>query len=116
MKQIDRLTVKFNDATVGILALSPDGKLCTFQYDKAWLVSGFSISPFELPLQPGVFVAKSQPFAGNFGVFEDSLPDGYGRYLLHKSLQKQGIDVNNAMNIIKEMQRTCAGLVQYPLV
>lgn len=29
---------------------------------------------------------------------------------------KVGINVNNAMNIIKEMQRKCAGLVQYPLV
>ena len=32
------------------------------------------------------------PFAGNFGVFEDSLPDGYGRYLLHKTLSGIGID------------------------
>ena len=29
---------------------------------------------------------------GNFGIFEDSLPDGYGRYLLHKLLLKEGID------------------------
>ena len=26
------------------------------------------------------FITKPRPFYGNFGVFEDSLPDGYGRY------------------------------------
>ena len=31
-------------------------------------------------------------FYGNFGVFEDSLPDGYGRYLLHKTLLRKGIN------------------------
>ena len=83
MKKIERLTVKYHDVTVGILSLTPDSKLCAFEYDKAWLLNGFSISPLELPLRPGLFIAKPQPFYGNFGIFEDSLPDGYGRYLLH---------------------------------
>lgn len=58
-------------------------------------MEGFSISPLELPLKSGLFVAKPQPFNGNFGIFEDSLPDGYGRYLLHKTLLKEGIDDRN---------------------
>lgn len=58
-------------------------------------MEGFSISPLELPLKPGLFVAKPQPFNGNFGIFEDSLPDGYGRYLLHKTLLKEGVDDRN---------------------
>ena len=91
MKMVEQLTVKYHDQTVGILSLTPDGRLCAFEYDKAWLLDGFSISPLELPLQQGVFVAKAQPFYGNFGIFEDSLPDGYGRYLLHKALIKIGI-------------------------
>ncbi len=72
--------------------MSADGKVCTFEYDNQWLASGFSISPLELPLKPGLFIAKATPFNGNFGVFEDSLPDGYGRYLLHKALLKEGIN------------------------
>lgn len=74
------------------MSLTPDGKLCAFQYDKKWLLSGFSISPFDLPLKPDLFVAKAEPFWGNFGIFEDSLPDGYGRYLLNRMLRKQGVD------------------------
>ena len=89
---IDKLIVKYHDEVVGILSLTPDNRLCVFEYDKTWLSGGFSISPLELPLRPGLFIAKPTPFYGNFGVFEDSLPDGYGRYLLHKALLREGID------------------------
>lgn len=96
---IDRLTVKYHEEVVGILSLTPDNKLCAFEYDKAWLVNGFSISPLELPLKPGLFIAKPTPFYGNFGIFEDSLPDGYGRYLLHRALLREGIDDRNLTSI-----------------
>lgn len=92
MMKIEQLNVKYHERTVGMLSLTPDNKLCAFEYDRMWLADGFSISPLELPLRPGLFLAKPSPFFGNFGIFEDSLPDGYGRYLLHKLLQKEGID------------------------
>lgn len=92
MKRIDSLIVKYHQQTVGVLSLGIDGKCCTFEYDKQWLAVGFSISPLELPLKPGLFIAKPTPFHGNFGIFEDSLPDGYGRYLLHKALLKEGVN------------------------
>ena len=92
MMKIEQLNVKYHDRIVGMLSLTPDNKLCAFEYDRSWLADGFSISPLELPLRPGLFLAKPSPFYGNFGIFEDSLPDGYGRYLLHKLLQKEGID------------------------
>ena len=88
----DKLTVKYHDRTVGTLSLTPDDRLCAFEYDNSWLSDGFSISPLELPLKTGLFIAKHQPFHGNFGIFEDSLPDGYGRYLLHKALLREGIN------------------------
>jgi serine/threonine-protein kinase HipA len=65
---------------------------CQFEYDKDWLSNGFSISPLQLPLKAGLFSADYQPFNGNFGVFEDSLPGGYGEYLLRKVLKNSGID------------------------
>lgn len=69
-----------------------DNGLCAFEYDTSWIADGFSISPFELPLRTGIFVAKPEPFYGNFGIFEDSLPDGYGHYLLNRILHRQNID------------------------
>lgn len=92
MEKIDRLNIKFNGRKVGLLSLSPDNRQCIFEYDGQWLADGFSISSLELPLKPGIFIAKPAPFNGNFGIFEDSLPDGYGRYLLHKALLKEGIN------------------------
>ena len=92
MMKIELLNVKYHNRIVGTLSLAPDNKLCAFEYAPSWLADGFSISPLELPLRKGLFLAKPSPFFGNFGIFEDSLPDGYGRYLLHKLLQKEGID------------------------
>lgn len=92
MRKIDKLSVTFNGSPVGTLSLTSDNRLCVFEYDRQWLLDGFSISPLELPLKPGTFIAKPTPFNGNFGIFEDSLPDGYGRYLLHKTLQREGIN------------------------
>lgn len=92
MKKIDKLSVRYNNRIVGTMSLTPDNRLCVFEYDSEWLADGFSISPLELPLKPGIFIAKPTPFSGDFGIFEDSLPDGYGRYLLHKALMREGIN------------------------
>lgn len=92
MKKIDKLSVNYHGRRVGTMSLTPDNRLCAFEYDPEWLADGFSISPLELPLKPGMFIAKPTPFNGNFGIFEDSLPDGYGRYLLHKALMREGIN------------------------
>ena len=95
MKNIDKLTVKYHNDVVGIISLTPDNKRLAFEYAPRWIAEGFSISPLELPLKSGLFLAKPQPLYGNFGIFEDSLPDGYGRYLLHKALLRDGIDDRN---------------------
>ena len=99
MKKIEKLKVLFHDRPVGVLSLTPDNRLNVFEYDTSWLVEGFSISPLELPMRAGAFIAKPQPFYGNFGVFEDSLPDGYGRYLLHKALLRNGINDYNLSSL-----------------
>ena len=80
-----------NGGKVGRLALTPD-TLCAFEYDPEYLASGVSISPFHLPLKSEVFIAKRTPFNGGFGVFDDSLPDGWGNLILDRYLRSKGID------------------------
>lgn len=80
-----------SDRRVGRMALTPEG-LCGFEYDTDWTQAGFSISPFYLPLRSGLIISKRDPFDGNFGVFDDSLPDGWGNLLLDRYLQEKGID------------------------
>ncbi len=86
-----QLGVTMDGARVGTLAQTPEG-LAAFEYDKVWLTNGFSISPISLPLRSDVFVPKSDPFNGIFGVFQDSLPDGWGALLLARMLRKYGIE------------------------
>lgn len=58
MKKIESLQVKFHNKKVGTLTLTADKKCCVFEYDSQWLTKGFSISPLELPLKPGLFIAQ----------------------------------------------------------
>ena len=91
MTKIKLVEVFIGNSKVGRLAKT-DNRICAFEYDANYLTSGLSISPFELPLKNGVFLAKPTPFDGNFGVFDDSLPDGWGLLLLNRYLQKQGLN------------------------
>lgn len=91
MNDVKVVEVFMNSAKVGRIALTPDF-LCAFEYEPAWLTSGVSISPFFLPLKPQVFIAKRDPFKGGFGVFDDSLPDGWGHLLLDRYMKSKQID------------------------
>jgi serine/threonine-protein kinase HipA len=62
-----------------------------FEYDASFIASGIEISPIKLPVGPGVSVADTTIFDGLFGVFNDSLPDGWGRLLLDRTVEKHGI-------------------------
>ncbi len=85
----NKILVYYNGSLVGTIASV--NKKYAFQYDKDWLISGFSISPFSLPLKGNVFIPTDMTFNGFFGVFADSLPDSWGNLLLDRYLKKKGI-------------------------
>ena len=91
MQTIKALDVLFEGQKVGKLAIT-SSRMAAFQYDREWLVNGFSVSPISLPLTDEVFYPKNDAFEGLFGVFDDSLPDGWGRLLTDRKLVKHGID------------------------
>ncbi|MGO3807644.1 MAG: type II toxin-antitoxin system HipA family toxin, partial [Sphingobacterium sp.] len=62
-----------------------------FQYDEAFVESGIDISPLRLPLQAGLIVLPKRPFEGLAGVFNDSLPDGWGRLLFDRLLTAHAV-------------------------
>src|ERR1700723_3854753 len=63
-----------------------------FEFDADFFLSGIEISPIKLPLRPGIQIAETTIFDGLFGVFNDSLPDGWGRLLLDRMVEKHGIN------------------------
>lgn len=114
MNSISIVEVFISDRRVGRIAFTPEC-LCGFEYDADWIQSGFSISPFYLPLKSGLMLAKRDPFAGNFGVFDDSLPDGWGNLLLDRYLQEKGIDPYK-LNILERLSligSTGRGALEY---
>ena len=108
------LKVFYNDKLVGTLAKTPD-RLVAFEYNSEWLATGFSISPFSLPLQKKVFLPKFEPFEGLFGVFNDSLPDGWGRLLVDRLLLKNKINPNEIDNLnrLAVVQESGMGALTY---
>ena len=90
MRSAKALEVSAFGRKVGTLANDERGVL--FQYAPEWLSSGFAISPLSLPLERRVFEPRSRAFEGLFGVFADSLPDGWGRLLLDRLLRRMGED------------------------
>ena len=86
-----KLNVIYHNNKVGTLIYK--NQLASFQYDKEWINNGFSISPISLPLSTKIYTPSFQPFDGLFGIFNDSLPDGWGTLLLDRMLNK--LKINN---------------------
>lgn len=80
-----------NSFEVGELVLS-DQRIY-FRYNADYLKTGLNLSPIKLPFSGDILSADKQPFDGLFGVFNDSLPDAWGRLLLDRSLSAKGIDI-----------------------
>ena len=91
INDIKKLTVKYNNKIVGYLVELENSSIA-FQYDNEWLIDGFSISPFSLPLKNDIFISQKSTFNGLHGVFQDSLPDGWGELLFRRMAMQKGIN------------------------
>ncbi len=63
-----------------------------FEYSAPWLrdSNAFSLDPASLPLQPGIGRFRSEQFDPPLGIFDDALPDDWGRQLLARALTQEG--------------------------
>lgn len=75
--------------SVGRLAIR--NGIIYFQYDEGFLQNNLEISPIKLPLKRGLIEFPINHFEGLAGVFNDSLPDGWGRLLFDRMLRSEGI-------------------------
>lgn len=64
-----------------------------FEYSPEFISLGINLSPFMLPLRSQIFEDVKKTFDGLFGLFNDSLPDGWGCLLLDRQLQKKGLSL-----------------------
>lgn len=64
-----------------------------FEYSPDFIQKDINLSPFMLPLKSQIFEDSKKTFYGLFGLFNDSLPDGWGCLLLDRALQKKGLSL-----------------------
>ncbi len=95
-RQVGALRVEIEVAgearLLGRLAWRRDERKSYFEFDRGFLDNPLPMSPFLLKARPGVIAAEPATFEGLHGLFNDSLPDGWGRRLLDRSLQRRGLD------------------------
>ncbi|MEP7009486.1 MAG: type II toxin-antitoxin system HipA family toxin [Acidobacteriota bacterium] len=68
----------------------PAGRQPVFEYDSAFLADPLWLSPFKLPPQAGLIEHRDHDFGPIFGLFDDSLPDGWGLLLMDRFFRQQG--------------------------
>lgn len=95
MEQIKKIfvSIQFDAAEIEVGELVRDDKWIYFKYYPEFLKKGLEISPFKLKLNTDIHRANELPFEGLFGVFADSLPDGWGKLLLDRALAARGISI-----------------------
>jgi serine/threonine-protein kinase HipA len=81
---------------------SPDDSICVgqiaeserrvyFEYDAAFAELGIQLSPFKLPLQGALIEHRDRAFGPLPGLFDDSLPDGWGLLLMDRHFRRLGV-------------------------
>jgi serine/threonine-protein kinase HipA len=88
------LTVRFQRrpddiTTVGTL-IEKDHR-SYFVYDQDFIRSGVELSPLRLRLQPGLIEHSNHAYGPLPGLFDDSLPDGWGLLLMDRRFGQQAI-------------------------
>ena len=78
-----RVSLRFSpDRVVPVGILADSGRDTAFEYDSLFISLGVNPSPFRLPPRKGISVYDRAGGMETFGMFEDSLPDGWGRRMV----------------------------------
>ena len=70
------------DDTIPMGELFENGRDTAFEYFTSFLATELNPAPFRLPVKCGINVYDRSGDMETFGVFEDSLPDGWGRRII----------------------------------
>ena len=86
-----KVGLDFGRGTIPVGRLARHTGQIYFEFQPDFLERGLEISPLHLPLQPGLQTFDRLLFEGLPGIFNDSLPDGWGRLLLDRSVRLKSI-------------------------
>lgn len=83
--------IRFSGAPLEVGELVLRERNIFFKYYTDFLAKKMSLSPFHLKQTDEIQRVSTEVFDGLFGVFADSLPDGWGRLLFDRALTTKGI-------------------------
>lgn len=86
------VTLHHYDQVLDVGRLALKDRQIYFEYAPSFIKKNIPFSPFQLPLAPNAHSCNDIIFDGIFGVFNDSLPDGWGRLLLDRHVEQHGIN------------------------
>lgn len=93
MKKLTVQLRKSPDDTLTVGQLADADRRIYFEYDTDFLRRGLHLSPFKWPLRPGLFEHVERNFGPLPGLFDDSLPDGWGLLLMDRLFRKRGLEL-----------------------
>jgi serine/threonine-protein kinase HipA len=85
-----KVSLDFGMSIVKVGQLVEQNQEIYFRFEPSFLESDLEISPFKLKKTTEILLSPRAPFDGLFGVFNDSIPDGWGRLLLDRKLIESG--------------------------
>jgi serine/threonine-protein kinase HipA len=120
LEHVERIAVLYEPAQgqrhkVGRLALKK--RQILFEYDPTFLERRLELSPYKLPSGPGVRVGDPAVLDGLMGVFDDSLPDGWGKLLIDRraaELAMSGLSLTPLDRLALVGARSIGALVYEP--
>lgn len=90
-----KVGLNFGDTIIPVGRLAIRERKIYFEYHRTFIETNLDISPLRLPLKSGVNSFDYNLFEGLPGVFNDSLPDGWGRLLFDRFARSLGILPSN---------------------
>ena len=100
----------FDNGKIPVGRLALRDRHLYFSYEPAFIGQGLEISPFMLPLKEGVTTFESGLFEGLPGVFNDSLPDGWGRLLFDRFSRSKGVLPDSLTPLSRKIRPRCIGI------
>jgi serine/threonine-protein kinase HipA len=70
-----------------------DGGLAQLEWSRDVLATRLPVAALYYPPEPGLQPARGRAFEGLQGFLADSLPEGWGRRLMRRRLEKLGVDI-----------------------
>ena len=106
------IELDFGDHTrmIGQVVWVPDRRVAAVEWDAGFTAGPLPISPYAITSLHGLHFGGRTPFEGLPGLLADSLPDGWGRFLIDRELARRGRAVHELTPVDRLAIVGCHGM------